>query len=249
MTGSSGTSIVRWPSAALARAEGALEMMDLPAPLPALAENLRDLERLNVLFGGRAVTLGAVARLLDRVPPGRLATVVDVGTGSADIPRALVRWARRGRRPIRVIAVDRDEGVLEVARAALGEYPEIVLLRADAEQLPVRPESVDVVTSALTLHHLEPGPAASALAAMDGAARVGIAVNDLVRGRVAYAAVWVATRLFARGAMSRHDGPLSVRRAYTLAEVQALAEQAGLPGLVLRRHRLRMRWSAIRTKA
>jgi 2-polyprenyl-3-methyl-5-hydroxy-6-metoxy-1,4-benzoquinol methylase len=248
MTAPSGTRAVRWPSAPLARADGALEMMDLPAPFPTLVENLRDLERLNALFGGRAVTVAAVARLLRRVPPGRSATVLDVGTGSADIPRALVRWARRAGRPLRVIAVDRDEGVLEVARAALAGYPEIALLRADAEELPVGPESIDVVISALTLHHLEPGPAAAAMAAMDGAARVGVVINDLARGRVAYAAVWVATRLFARGAMSRHDGPLSVLRAYTPAEVRALAERAGLLGVAVRRHRLRMRWSAVRAK-
>jgi SAM-dependent methyltransferase len=249
MTASSETRAARWPSAPLARAEGALEMIDRPAPFPALVESLRELERLNGLFGGRAVTLAAVARLLRRVPPGRPTTVLDVGTGSADIPRALVRWARRAGRPVRVIAVDRDQGVLDVARAALGEYPEVTLLRADAEELPVRPESVDVVTSALTLHHLEPGPAAALLAAMDGAARIGVVVNDLARGRVAYAAVWVATRLFARSPMSRHDGPLSVRRAYTPVEVQRLVERAGLPDVAVRRHRLRMRWSAVRAKA
>jgi 2-polyprenyl-3-methyl-5-hydroxy-6-metoxy-1,4-benzoquinol methylase len=243
-----GTGTGRWPSTQLARAAGVLELMDRPAPFPALLEDLRDLERLNALFGGRALTVAAVVRLLRRLPPDRTLTVLDVGTGSADIPRALVRWARRRGRSIRVIAVDHDQAVLRVARGTLSDYPEIALLQAEAQQLPFRPGTVDVVTSALTMHHLEPGPAAAALAAMDQAARIGVAINDLARDRVAYAAVWLATRLFARSAMSRHDGPLSVLRAYTPAEVRALAERAGLGGVSVRRHRLRMRWSAVRAK-
>ena len=70
-------------------------MLDRPVPFPDLQRSLRDIERLNALFGGRAETLAAVARLLQHVPAGRVATVLDVGTGSADIPRALVRRARR----------------------------------------------------------------------------------------------------------------------------------------------------------
>jgi hypothetical protein len=248
MSGSPAARELWWSPLALARAEGALELMDRPAPFAAVVANLRDLERLNGLFGGRAVTLGAVRRLILRRPADRPVTVLDVGTGSADIPRALVRWARRARRPIRVIALDHDPAVLRAARTTLAGYPEITLLRGDARELPVRPASVDVVTSALTLHHLEPGPAAAALAAMDDAARLGIVVNDLVRGRVAYAAVWLTTRLLARSPMARHDGPLSVRRAYTPAEIRGLAQRAGLAGLDIRRHRLRMRLCAVRMK-
>jgi len=84
------------------------------------------------------------------------------------------------------------------------------------------------VISALTLHHLEPSAAVPALAEMDAAARRGILVNDLMRSRTAYCAVWLATRALTRNLISRHDGPLSVRRAYTQGEVRALCEKAGL---------------------
>jgi len=83
---------------------------------------------------------------------------------------------------------------------------------------------------------------------MDRAARLGVVVNDLVRGRVAYAAVWLATRLLARSPMSRHDGPLSVLRAYTPAEVRGLVVAAGLDGVRVRRHPFRLRLCAVRVK-
>src|SRR5262249_53249296 len=149
-------------------------------------------------------------------------------TGGADIPRALARWARRAGRPIRIVALDRDRAMLACARRASASYPEIVLLQGDALAMPVRPGSVDLVISALTLHHLEPASAVEDLAAMDRTARIGLVVNDLVRSRAAYIVVWLATRALTKNRMSRHDGPLSVLRAYTPDELRVLGRKAGL---------------------
>jgi hypothetical protein len=80
---------------------------------------------------------------------------------------------------------------------------------------------------------------------MRGAARLGVIVNDLLRTRVSLALVWLATRLLARHPMSRHDGPLSVRRAYSPDELRALAARAGLGRLVVRRYPLLGRVVAI----
>lgn len=101
----------------------------------------------------------------------------------------------------------------------------------------------------LTLHHLAPAEAAGCLAAMDRVSRLGFVVNDLVRGRAAWTLVWLATRLFARSAMSRHDGPLSVRRSYSSAEVADLCARAGVAGVRVLRYPLLLRHCAVRVKA
>ena len=212
----------------LPRAEGAVEMLDGPVPLTDLRECLSDVARLNALFGGRFLTLVHVKRLAAKLPPGRTLTVLDVGTGGGDVPRALVRWARRVGRPIRLFALDRDAAVARVAIGLGSAYPEIVVLQGDAVDLPVRSGSVDVVISSLTLHHLDEAAAVRHLAEMDRAARRGIVVNDLARSRTAYALVWLLTRVFAKSRMSRHDGPMSVQRAYVREELRALCEKAGL---------------------
>ncbi len=234
--------------APLARASTALEMLDQPAPFRDLSESLDDVARLNAVFGGRVLTLRHVKRLLSRLPGDRAATVLDLGTGGADIPCALVRWARRASRKIRVIAVDRDGPILRVARGVVRGYPEIALVQADARALPFRDGAVDVVMSALTLHHLEPETAPACLAAMDRTARLGFVVNDLVRSRAGYALVWLATRLLARSRMSRHDGPLSVLRAYTPGEIAELCGRAGLSDVRVRRYPLLVRQCAVRAK-
>jgi hypothetical protein len=67
-------------------------------------------------------------------------------------------------------------------------------------------------------------------------ARFGVVVNDLLRRRLSLGLVWLATRLFRCHPISRHDGPLSVRRAYSRDELRALAEKAGASRLTIREY-------------
>jgi hypothetical protein len=59
-------------------------------------------------------------------------------------------------------------------------------------------------------------------------ARRGVIVNDLSRGRLALAGARVMTSLLTRHRLTRHDGPLSVQRAYTIKEMRAFIVVAGL---------------------
>lgn len=220
------------------RAEGAREILDGPVEPAVLAASLRDLDRLNAWFGGYALTLARVRRVAAREPAGRRLVVVDVGGGDGGFARRVVRWARRAGRPVRVVVVERDAATLTLARHACAGVPEVVVVAGDAAALPLAEAGADVVTASLTLHHLEPDAAVAGLAGMAAAARHGAVVNDLLRGRLVLAGVWLLTRVLRLHPVSRHDGPLSVRRAYSPAEVRVLAEKAGLTRVAIRRYPL-----------
>lgn len=232
----------------LERDHDAVEMIDRPASFEEISGCLDTITRLNGLFGGRWVTLRHVRRLLDALPDDRPVTVLDVGAGAADIPVMLVRWARRRGRRIRVFALDSGSATLRYARAYTADYPEISLIQGDALSLPARAGSVDLVISAMTLHHLRPEEAARFLAEVDAAARLGWVVNDLVRGRAAHRLVWLLTRIFTRSPMARHDGPLSVLRSYTPPEVTALCQKAGFFDVRVVHHMTLIRQCAVRAK-
>ncbi len=230
------------------RAHDAVEMLDRPAPFLDLSQNLDDIARFNAFFGGTRLTLRHVKGLIADLPRDRRLTLLDVGTGGGDIPRALVRWARRAGRSIRIFALDREAETLRAAADRMAGYPEITLIQGDALALPVRPRSVDVAISALVLHHLTPAEAVASLAEMDRVARRGLVANDLFRSRVAHAVVWLTTRLLAKSRMSRHDGPMSVRRAYTCREVESLARRAALVSVRVHRYAWAFRLCAVRAR-
>ncbi len=213
----------------LRRAQGALEYLDRPASPADRLASLADVHRLNAWFGGYWLSEQAIDRLATRVPAAEPVRVIDVGGGRGDLAARLLRRAgRRGRR-LHVIVVDRQA-------TALAAGAGIVAVRADATALPFRAGAAHVVAAALLLHHLEPADATRCLVEMRAAARSGVVVNDLLRTRLALGLVWLVTRLFTRHAFARHDGPLSVRRAYSPDEIVVLAEKAGVGRPTIRRY-------------
>ncbi|MGH7309095.1 MAG: methyltransferase domain-containing protein [Candidatus Rokuibacteriota bacterium] len=205
----------------LPRATGTLEYLDGAVPGADREASLADIHRLNTWFGGYRLSERAIEGLIAATPPGTRLCVVDIGGARGDLAGRLVARARRQGRRLAVIVVDRD--------GPGRPRPGVVVVRADATALPFRPGAADVVTASLLLHHLEPAAAARSLAEMRATARRGVVINDLLRNRLTLAMVWLVTRLFTRHRFARHDGPLSVRRAYSPDELRVLAAQAGLP--------------------
>jgi SAM-dependent methyltransferase len=226
------------------RLSGARELLDGPlADRAALAGNLRDLRRINRLLGGVRLSADALDALAPRAPS---LTMLDVGTGGADIPLALIeRWRRRGRR-LSVVATDSRPEIIDVARAAVdGRVPsdDLELRLADGRSLPFDDGEFDVVHASLVIHHVEPADAPRFLAEMARVARLGVVVNDLARGRVAFAGAWLLGHLLTGNRLTRHDAPLSVRRAYTPDEVTAFGTEAGVRVVHAAADTLRHRWA------
>ncbi|HSH82969.1 MAG TPA: methyltransferase domain-containing protein [Herpetosiphonaceae bacterium] len=206
----------------------ARELLDAPvADLAELRENLDDIYRLNRLIGATGRLIRRITELVAGVRD--TVRVLDVGTGSADIPIALVAWARRSGAPIRVTAVDRSRQVAAVARERVAGYPEIEVVEGDGCSLPFGAGSYHAATCSLTLHHLGTQDGIRLLQNLDRVTRHGFVVSDLTRGALAYWSTWLFIHALTRNRLTRHDGPLSVTRAYTVAELRQLVEEAAIP--------------------
>lgn len=213
------------------------ELLDQPGlDARELAANLRDIQRVNRFFGGTRTVLRYLPALAANVPADRPLTVLDLATGAADIPRAVVAWGRRRGRDVRVTASDCSDDILGVAADQIDGYPEIALARGDARAVPFPDASFDIVLCSLALHHFAPSDAVAVLREMERLAAHGFILNDLVRSRRGYLATWLASRLTTRNRLTRHDAPLSIRRAYTPIELRALLAEAGIQDARIRRH-------------
>jgi 2-polyprenyl-3-methyl-5-hydroxy-6-metoxy-1,4-benzoquinol methylase len=193
-----------------------------------LRANLRDIRRVNRLGGGTSAILRELPGLLPATSSNRRIEMLDLATGSADIPQAVARWARDRGLAVRVVASDASDEILAVAEERIQGAPDIVLANYDARAVPLPDQSVDVVLCSLALHHFDPPEAVAVLQEMNRLARFGFVVNDLVRSRAGYAAALGTSRLLTRNRLTRHDAPLSVLRAYTPVELRDLFRQAGM---------------------
>jgi ubiquinone/menaquinone biosynthesis C-methylase UbiE len=192
-----------------------------------VAENLSDLRRINRLLGGTSVVLKALAGSVSNKKIKRI-SLLDVGTGSADIPAAVVDWCRsRGVEAV-VAALDISERNIRVARTRLGVSDHLSLLRADAVSLPFSDNSIDFVTASLFLHHFRDDDVVRLLAEFARVARRAVIVNDLMRNLVPYYFIKLSGPLIARSWLTRNDGPVSVLRGFTRDELTSLAGRAGL---------------------
>lgn len=209
-----------------------MDTTDLPAP--ALQQTLRFLEFANTHFGGTQIILKYLQRWSRHWPYSKTIRILDVGTGNADIPRAIVRWARYHGLHVHVTAIDLIQDIVQIARErSLGFGKDIDIRQANFFELLPKKERFDYVVASLLLHHVAPDETVRVLKEFDQLALRGIIISDLLRSQKSYWAVTVASYLFGN-AIVRHDGPLSVRRAFQLQELESMAHKAGLPYLKAR---------------
>lgn len=208
--------------------------MDAPDVDPAqLDRSLRFLRRINRLLGYNRAVIGHFRRFSRRWRRGERIDILDIGTGSADLPVALLRWADRQGFDLRIVGVDLHEKTVELARRQVND-PRIRIVQADALDLPFADASFDYVTTTLFLHHLDDEDAERVLRSMARLARRGVVAADLLRHRRAY--FWVRLLTLASNPIVRNDGPASIAQAFTKSEILALRDRAGLTFAGYHRH-------------
>ena len=197
--------------------------MDRPQPVSAELEvDLRNLRQLNRYFGSHRLIEHFLRRWLR---PGSQMRILDLATGSGDIPRFIIDYARSVDAKVAIDAIDQQAATVEIARGLSNGYPEIEFLQGDILTL-VR-EPYDMVLCSLALHHFSEADAVAVLKRCRELSKQYVLVSDLCRGALATVGVFILTGLLFREEMTRIDARLSAERAFSFREFRILAERAG----------------------
>lgn len=208
----------------LAETDRRFEYLDDPAlPPETAARSLQDVALANRLFGGtRAILSEARATFQQQHAGGvRTLTLLDVGTGQGDIPVALAREAARCGIRLRAVGLE-----LTGTMAAMAQRNKVTTVAGDARALPFPDRSIDVITCSLVLHHLDETDSVRMLRECARVARVRVVVADLRRSWLAVILFWMVSFPLRFHPFSRHDGVVSIRRGFTVRELQALVKHA-----------------------
>ncbi len=201
-----------------------LEMMDRDQPVSAELEcDLKRIRQLNRWFGSYRLVLDFVR---DWIKPADKLRIVDLATGSGDIPRLIVDYARKISATVEMDALDRQPATLEIARRLSADYPEISYREANVlEWNPI--EAYDLTICTLALHHFSDEDAVRLLGRCRQLSKRFVLVSDLRRSSSLVAGVYLLTALIFREPMTRYDARLSARRAFSFSEMRDLAVRAG----------------------
>jgi 2-polyprenyl-3-methyl-5-hydroxy-6-metoxy-1,4-benzoquinol methylase len=212
-----------------------LEMMDRPQPVSTeLERDLKRIRQLNRWFGSYRLICHFVRRW---IKPGDTMRIVDLATGSGDIPRLIVHYARKIGAKVEIDALDRQSATLEIARELSTAYPEISYHATNIlDWSPA--EAYDIVLCTLVLHHFSDEDAVRVLRHCRDSSRDFVLVSDLRRGFLATVGVYLLTALVFREPMTRYDARLSAERAFSFSEMRKLAMRAGWQDFGHRRFRV-----------
>ena len=198
--------------------------MDKPQPVTEeLVGDLQNLRELNRWFGSYLLIRHFLRRW---VRPGAQLRLLDLATGSGDIPRLVIDYSRKIGAKVSVVAVDQQESTLEIARGLSAEYSEIEFQPGDILSFGTE-DRFDIVFSTLVLHHFTEEQAISVLERCRQASKRFVLVSDLRRGWLTSMGVHLLTTLIFREPMTRNDARLSAARAFSFNELRMLAERAG----------------------
>jgi 2-polyprenyl-3-methyl-5-hydroxy-6-metoxy-1,4-benzoquinol methylase len=201
-----------------------LEIMDRPQPLSgALEEDLHNLRQLNRFFGSYDLIRHFLRQWL---VPGKSFRIVDLATGSGDIPRLVAQYGREIGASISIDAVEGQEATLEIAKRLSVDYPEITFHHGDIRDWGDI-VSYDIVLCSLVLHHFKEEDAVRVLAHAAALSRRHVLLADLRRGFTGTFGVFFLTTFIFRHPITRHDARLSAARAFSSGEMRELARQAG----------------------
>ncbi len=220
----------------LATRHRAPELMDDPGLDPALHQQaLVGLRRVHNISGTVSTLWNQIRRVAEQTPNKTL-RILDVACGGGDLSISLARKAASSGLSIEFSGCDISQTALDFASSnAASHKVSVNFFQADVIAAPL-PGDYDIICCSLFLHHLEETQVVKLLRSMKESARRMVLINDMVRSRWGYVLCWLGLSLLTRSPICHVDGLLSVRAAFTPAEMRNLAAQAELDDATLTCH-------------
>jgi 2-polyprenyl-3-methyl-5-hydroxy-6-metoxy-1,4-benzoquinol methylase len=220
------------------RASGIELMDDLDASGVDLRQALRELEAINYLLGGNYVTLNGIDELLNGVVTREDLHIADLGCGSGDMLKLIRKLLDKRRTRAVLTGIDANAHVIGFAsrhtpHACAINYRTLNIFSPQFKTL-----KFDIVTATLFFHHFTTERLVELFRQLKSQASVGLVINDIHRHWFSYYSIKWLTGLFSRSVMVKHDGPMSVLRAFKKRELLEILRQAGIA-----HYRIRWCWA------
>jgi SAM-dependent methyltransferase len=201
------------------------ELLDAPdIPRELLFQNLRELDTVNRLLGGHAITLAGIKRLV--TDKNKMYRILDIGCGGGDAMKKIAAWAKTNGFHVELTGVDMNPDAIAYMREFCQEYEQIKGVVSDYRDFLQNRSDTDIIHCSLFCHHLDDNELGELLNYMHRYARIGFVINDLHRHWFAYYSIKFLTRLLNGSKLVKNDAPLSVLRGFKRTELNDRLKRA-----------------------
>ena len=193
-------------------------------PFADIKENMRELNTINTLLGGHAITIKGFEELIGE---HKQLTVCEIGCGGGDNLAAIAKWCRQHDIEVNCIGIDLKIECIDIAskRPELQGISSWIAHDYAEINFDLKPH---IIFSSLFCHHFTDEALIGQLQWMQENSTVGFFINDLHRNLIAYISISILTKLFSLSYLVRNDAPLSVARGFLKNEWVSLCERAGI---------------------
>jgi 2-polyprenyl-3-methyl-5-hydroxy-6-metoxy-1,4-benzoquinol methylase len=213
-----------------------LELLDNPnIPFHDIRRNMQELDTINSLLGGHAITIAGVKKLLQHRQVSNI-SICEIGCGGGDNLRAIDKWLRKKNIQASYTGIDINPHCIEHARKAPG-LAHAQWIVSDYKEVKFE-KKPDIIFGSLFCHHFKNEDLVAMFRWMRQNAGLGFFINDLQRHWFAYHSIRLLTGTFSRSYMVRNDAPLSVLRGFFRKELDGLMQQAGVAN-----HSIEWKWA------
>jgi ubiquinone/menaquinone biosynthesis C-methylase UbiE len=222
-----------------------LELMDdLQCKGQVVDQSLYELDVINKWLGGNQVTIDSISSLLDSTDKQRPLVIADIGCGSGDMVTRIARWGSQTGRQLKVVGIDANPNIIDYARKKSYGLDNISFEVMNVLEDTFASNRFDIVVATLFMHHFTNDQLIRLFRLLNDQTRIGFVVNDIHRHALAFHSIRLLTALFSRSPMVKHDGPLSVQRAFTRSDLKSILSNAGIKNYTLQ-WRWAFRWQLI----
>ena len=183
---------------------------DVGIPFADIKLNMQELDTINSLFGGHAITVKGVAKLIGNL---KEITVCEIGCGGGDNLIAINNYCIQQHIRVNFIGIDIKQACIDFAKTKPALHNNTKWLVSDYQQV-IFETPPTIIFSSLFCHHFTNKQLVSQLQWMQKNASIGFFINDLQRHFLAYYSIKTITQIFSKSYLVKNDAPLSVARGF-----------------------------------
>jgi len=205
------------------------EMMDdLKMEGEVLASTLRQIAMVNKWLGGSSLILGGIKKIIKKDKYLKVLKIADFGFGGGEILREIAIWARKNKIQTELIGFDANAYTISYAKEQSVAFPEIKFEQLDIFEFEAIHNQYDISLCSLFLHHFNEDEILLIIKKLYASSSRALLINDLQRSLIAYYLFKLVTFVLSASKMVRHDGLLSVKKAFRKNELKLLASKASV---------------------